>query len=135
MLFEAYPVSELSQPVETSTLITVDARSRSGVVGGVGVDEGAGEFGHRVGEGVFGLVRNAVGLGEAGGGVDVEFGVGVDSVSDPAHFDAANRFYSRFFGQGGFGGVDEFGVDAVHQAAEYVAHGGAQDREDGEGDE
>ena len=105
------------------------------VARGVGVDECGGQFGHGVGEGVFGVVRDAVGIGEAGGGVDVEFGVGVQPVSDPAHLHAAHPGDAGFGGQRGFGGVDEFGVDAVHEAAEHVAHGGAQDGEDGDGDE
>ena len=40
-----------------------------------------------------------------------------------------------FGGQRGFGGVDELGVDAVHEAAEHVADGGAQHGQDGDRDE
>jgi hypothetical protein len=53
--------------------------------GGVGVHECAGQFRHGVGKGVFGLVRDPVGIDKAGGGVDIEFGVGVQAMSDPAH--------------------------------------------------
>jgi hypothetical protein len=35
--------------------------------GGVGMDDGAGQLRHGVGEGVSGLVRDPVGFGEAGG--------------------------------------------------------------------
>jgi hypothetical protein len=88
-----------------------------------------------VGEGVFGVVCDSVGIGEAGGGVDVEFGVGVKSVSDPAHLDATHVCDPGFSGQGYFGGVDEFGVYGVHESAEDVADRGAQHGEDGDGDE
>ena len=103
--------------------------------GGVGVDEGGRQFRDGVGEGVFGFVGDAVGIGKAGGGVDVEFGVGVQPVADPAHLHAADLGDAGFGGQRGFGGVDEGGVHAVHEAAEDVAHGGAQDGQDGDGDE
>ena len=45
------------------------------------MDQGAREFWDGMGQGVFGVVGDAVGLGEAGGGVDVQLGVGVDPVS------------------------------------------------------
>ena len=47
------------------------------VVGGVGVDHRGGQFGDGVGELMFGVVGDAVRFGQAQGGVDVEFGVGV----------------------------------------------------------
>ena len=97
--------------------------------------ECGGELGHGVGEGVLGVVCDSVGVGEAGGGVDVEFGIGVQSVSDPSHLDASYASDSGFSGQGGFSGVDEFGIDAIHESAEHVADGGAQNGEYGGGDE
>ena len=42
-------------------------------------------------------------------GVDVEFGVGVQPVPDPAHLDAAHAFHAGLGGQRRFGGVDESG--------------------------
>ncbi len=38
-------------------------------------------------------------------------------------------------GECGFGGVNEGGVHAVHQAAQYVSDRGPQDSQDGDGDE
>jgi hypothetical protein len=73
-----------------------------------------------VGEGVFGLMRDPVGIGKGGGGVDVEFGVGVQPVSDSAHFHAADFGNAGFGGQCSFGGFDKFGVYPVHEAAKDV---------------
>ena len=103
--------------------------------GGVGVHERAGQFRHGVGKAVFGLVRDPVGIGEAGGGVDIEFGVGVQAMSDPAHPHAAHSCHARFGGQRCFGGVDEFGVHPVHEPAEHITHCGAQHRQDGDRDD
>jgi hypothetical protein len=58
-----------------------------------------------MGERVLGPVRYVVGVGEAGIGVDVEFGVGVQSVSDPPHAHAPHADHARFTSQGGFGGI------------------------------
>jgi len=41
------------------------------------VDKCGRQFGHCMGEGVLGFVRDAVGMGKGGGWVDVEFSVGV----------------------------------------------------------
>src|SRR6476619_4600164 len=87
---------------------SVDARAR-----GIGMNKCRREFGNCVGEGVLGVVGDAVGVGEAGGGVDVEFGVGVQPVADPAHLHAADLGDAGFGGQCSFGGVDEGGVHAV----------------------
>ena len=62
-------------------------------------------LGTALGEGVFGVVGDLVGVGEPGGWVDVEFGVGAQAVSDPTHLDAADAFDAEFGGQR-FGGVD-----------------------------
>ena len=78
------------------------------------------EFGNCVGEGVLGFVGDAVGVGKAGGGVDVEFSVGVQPVSDPAHLHAADLGDAGFGGQCSFGGFDKFGVYPVHEAAKDV---------------
>jgi hypothetical protein len=88
-----------------------------------------------MGQSVLGFVRDAVGIGEAGGGVDVEFGVGVQAVSDPSHLHAADFGDAGFGGQCGFGGVHKGGVHSVHEAAEHIAHGGAQNGEDGDGNQ
>jgi len=68
-----------------------------------------------------------VGIGKAGGGVDVEFGVGVHPVADPSHLHAADLGDPGFGGQCGFGRIDKSGVHHVHEAAEDVAHCTAQD--------
>jgi hypothetical protein len=99
------------------------------------VDECAVEFGDGVGEFVFGVVGDVVGVVEADGGIDVEFGVGVQAVTDPAHADAAHAADTGPGGQGCLGGGDEFGVYGVHEPAEDVAHRGAQYRQDRHGDD
>jgi len=80
-----------------------------------------------VGEGVLSFVGDAVGIGKVGGGVDVEFGVGVHPVADPSHLHAADLGDPGFGGQCGFGRIDKSGVHPVHEAAEDVAHCTAQD--------
>ena len=59
------------------TLLSVHDSLRGPVTRRVGVHEGGGEFRDCMGECVFGVVGDAVGIGEAGGGVDVEFGIDV----------------------------------------------------------
>jgi DDE domain len=103
--------------------------------GGVGVNEGRRQLRDGVGQGVFGVVGDPVGLGEADRGIDVEFGVGVDAVADPTHLDAAHGGDAGFGGQGGFGGVDEVGVYHIEQAPEHVAHRSPQDGQNRDGDE
>lgn len=51
----------------------------------VSVDECTAEFRYDVGEFVFGVVCNVVGIVEAEPWIYVEFGVGVQAVADPAH--------------------------------------------------
>lgn len=60
------------------------------VVRRIGVDQRRGEVGDGVDEIVFGVVGNAVRVSQAQGWIDVEFGVGVQAVADPAHPQAAN---------------------------------------------
>lgn len=89
----------------------------------IGVDEGGGQLGNGVGEFVFGVVGDAVSLREVQGGVDVEFGIGVQAVSDSAHPHAAYRLHAGPGRQGLFGGIDHRWVDAVEQAAEHISRG------------
>ena len=82
------------------------------------------------------LVRDAVGLGEAGGGVDVEFGVGVQAVADPAHLHAAHLDDAGFGGQRQFGGRRRgAGSTPSSNRREHVAYRGAQHGQDRHGDE
>ena len=92
----------------------------------ISVYEGRRQFWHCMGEGVLGVMGDAVGVGKAGGGVDVEFGVSVQPVADPTHLHAADLGDARFGGQCSFGRVDEGRVNPVHEAAEYVPHCTAQ---------
>ena len=64
-------------------------------------------------------------LGQAGVEVDVEVGIGVDLVAEPAHPDSAHGLHAVDVGQGVLGLFDEFGLNAVHEAAEHVTCGGA----------
>lgn len=56
-------------------------------------------------------------------------------MADPAHLDTAYRGDTGFFRECGFGGVHKAGVYAIHQPAEYVDSGGAQNCKDGQGDQ
>ena len=47
--------------------------------------DNGGQFGHGVGESVFGVVCDLVGVGEGRCRFDIEFGVGAQSLSDPPH--------------------------------------------------
>ena len=50
-----------------------------------------------------------VSVGKAGVGFDVEFGVGVQAMSDPPHAHAAHADHARFTAKARFGGVDQCG--------------------------
>ncbi len=86
----------------------------------VGVYECGRQLRHGMGQGVLGFVGDAVSVGKAGGGVDVEFGVCVQPVADPTHLHAADLGDAGFGGQCSFGGFDKFGVYPVHEAAKDV---------------
>ena len=96
------------------------------VMGRVGVDYRGGEFWDCVNQVVFGVVGDAVCVGQAQRGVNVEFGVGVQAMTDPAHPHAVHRPHPGSGGQDGFGRVNESRVDAIDKAAKHVAHGRAQ---------
>ena len=59
-------------------------------VGGISVDHRGSQFGQRVNQVVFGVVGDAMRGSQAQRGVDVEFGIGVQAVADPAHPHAAH---------------------------------------------
>ena len=99
------------------------------------MDECGREFRHRVGEGVFGLVGDSVCVSESHGGVDVEFGLGVQPVADPPHLHVSYAGNARFCCECRLGGVHQRGVDAVHESAEHIASGGPEDGEDSHGDD
>ncbi len=61
-----------------------------GVGGWVCVDECGGEFGNGTSQKLLGVACHSVILGEAVGGIDDEFGVGVQSVADSAHPNAGH---------------------------------------------
>ena len=63
-------------PAALSAISGMDTQSVAGVCR-VGVDERAVQPGHGVGELVFGVVSDSVGILKAGAGIDVQFGVGV----------------------------------------------------------
>ena len=75
--------------------------------GGVGVNEGRRQLRDGVGQGVFGFVGDAVGIGQGGGGVDVSSASASSPMSDLHAADLSN---AGFGGQAGLGGVDESGV-------------------------
>jgi len=84
---------------------------------------------------VIGAVGDLMCLRQSEIGVDIEFGIGVQPVTDPPHPHATHRPHSGAGGQGDLGGVDECRVHAIHQAAEHIPHSGAQHRQDGHGDD
>ena len=84
---------------------------------------------------VLGVVRDSVRVIEGDARVDVELGVGVQAVSDPAHADAAHRRDARPRCQGGFGLIYEIRIDAVQQAPEDISCRSAQNGQDGHGDQ
>jgi hypothetical protein len=97
---------------------------RQMVAGGAGVDGvdgGAGQPGDGVDEVGFGVVGDLVGLSEAETRVDVEIGLGVQDVTDPADLDGADGAHPGCVGQHVFGPVDEGRVDGVHEAAQDLA--------------
>jgi hypothetical protein len=104
---------------------------RQVVAGGAGVDGGAGQPGDGVDEVGFGVVGELVGLSEAETRVDVEIGLGVQDVTDPADLDGADGAHPGCVGQHVFGPVDEGRVDegrvdegrvdGVHEAAQDLA--------------
>ena len=63
-------------------------------------------------------------------GIDVEFGVGVQVMPDPAHPYAAHRADTGTGGERRFGGVDELRLHAVQQATEHIADRGAEHGQD-----
>lgn len=67
--------------------------------------------------------------------VNVEFGVGVQAMADPAHADAAHAAYTRPGCQGCLRGVDGFGVDGVHELTEHVADRAVRHRQNRDGDD
>ena len=77
----------------------------------------------------------SVRLGKSQSRVDVEFGLGVQTVADPPHSDVADIDHAGFGGKCGFGCVQQRGVHAVHQAPKHIARGGPQDGEDRGGDD
>ena len=102
---------------------------------GVGVNQRGRQLRYGVGEGVLGFVREVVGLVEADGRVDVEFGIGVQAMSDPAQFHTTHCLDTRFCCQGGLGGVDDRRIYRVHESVEYVTGRGPKHGEDGDGDQ
>ena len=83
-----------------------------------------------MGQFMFGSVGDGVRVSQAQRRVDVEFGVGFELMTDPAHPDSSNRADTRAGGQDPDGAVDEFGVDAVQQPAEHIACREDQDHTD-----
>ena len=77
------------------------------------MDERRRQLRHRVSEGVFGVLRQSKCLVEADVGVDVEFGVGMQAVSDPAHPHTPHRKNTRFRCQCLFRRIDKVGIHAV----------------------
>jgi hypothetical protein len=107
--------------------------SRGGVVinagpsAGVDVHGGVIEAGDLVDELVLSLVGDRVGLDDAELVIDSQGDLGVHPVPDPAQLDAVNTTDAGHIAYRFFGGVDQVGVDCVHQSAVDVAGRAAQD--------
>lgn len=105
-------------------------------VGGVvGVHGGGGQPRYGVDQGVLGCDGQGVGLDHGEVGVDDDVGLGAQGVADPPHPDLPDAADAVHRVQRIFGGVDQGGVDGVHQAAVDLAGGIAQHHEDRGGDE
>ncbi len=84
---------------------------------------------------VLGFVGDGVCFDYVQGAVDGDLSFGVHAVPDPAQPDAVDGMGAGHAGKGCVRGVDEGGVDSVHQPPVYVSGGAAQDGEDGDRDE
>src|SRR5215218_4676767 len=113
----------------------VGVRAGRFACGGVGVDGGGGEAGNGMDEGVFGFGGDGVGGLDGQVWADGDVGLGSQGVPDPPHAHLPDALDSGDGAQGLFGGVDQGGVDGVHQAAVDLAGGVLEDHDDGEGDE
>jgi len=101
----------------------------------VGVDRSGPETGHLMGQPVLSVVREAMSLRDAHTAIDVEVGLGMEVVPDPAHPHSAHRGHARSGEERGLRLVDEAGVDGVHQPAVHVTDRGTEHCEDGDGDQ
>ncbi len=102
---------------------------------GTDVDGGAGELGHVAAEAVLGLVGDAVRGHEVQVRAYPDAGLDPDPVTRPSQPDRVHREHSGGGGERGLGGVDELGIDGVHQAPVDVARRATQHDEDRDGDE
>jgi len=101
----------------------------------VRMHQGSSEFGHRVSERMLGAVCNRMSFGKCCPGIDVEFCIGMQSVSDPPHLQITNTEDSRFVHQCMLCVVHQLRFDAVHQPPEDVSRCSPEHRHDGNGDD
>ena len=110
-------------------------RRHASNVGRVGVDHCGRDFRQGMRQIVLAVVRDAMCRSQTQHRVDIELGVGVQSMTDPAQPHAVHRQHPRPAGQNGLGGVDQLRIHTVDEPAEYVAYRSAQHGQDGEGDD
>ena len=94
-----------------------------GTTGRVGVEQDVGEAGHVVEQPVAGFFEDIVSGGDVEGGVEADFGVGVQLMPDPANAHAVDVDDPGGVAELVLQLVDETGVDPVHQAAVDVTGG------------
>lgn len=104
-------------------------------VGVVGVHGRRRQPGDRVDQGVLGGHRELVGLYDGQVRADHDVGLGAQGVPDPPHAQLPEVQHPLHPAQRVLGGVDEGGVDGVHQPSADLAGGVPQDQHDGEGDQ
>ena len=111
----------MSRPVLLVSRVRMDHRGR--------------ELGQGMHQVVLAVVCDAMCRNQTQRRIDVEFGVGMQAVADPAHPHAVHRPHSRWPASAASAVSTSVGIDAVDQATEYVAHGRPQHGEDGHGDD
>ena len=84
---------------------------------------------------MLGAVRYRMSFGKSCPGIDVEFCIGMQSVSDPPHLQITNTEDSRFVHQCMLCVVHQLRFDAVHQPPEDVSRCSPEHRHDGNGDD
>ena len=84
---------------------------------------------------MFSAMSHVVCLVETQRRIDVEVGVGLQVMTDPAHPHSSHGTNLRALGQHGARRVDEVGIDSVQQPAEHISRSDHQHDTDGACDE
>ena len=124
-------VPRRGRPVVSSGGVVVDA----GRGGGVDVNGGVVEAGNAVDQLVMGLVGDGVSFNNVESVVDGQGDLSAHTVPDPAQPDTLDATDSGHVTYRCFGGVDQVGVDGIHESAVDVLHRASKDGQDRHRDE